>query len=222
MCVLLERTVSLSVGPAALPTRHCTHSRGLTAAPADTFRSRCESALPDTQCPPPPPDHGQVALCRYPVCMQSAHAVVCLLLQLPLRSVGFLLAVRMGLVHASALVRALQVLLQWRWRRSARSSQTSPLTESNYAHPCGLQTAQFESSCSDAPDDSTSHTRSDADGPVKCPLCREFRFRSPGVTTCGHVFCYQCVVAWLDARPLCPICRQQQLPQQVRALYQYA
>lgn len=40
----------------------------------------------------------------------------------------------------------------------------------------------------------------------KCTLCLE-SMRDPGVTTCGHVFCWGCIVEWVAEKPECPLCR---------------
>lgn len=40
----------------------------------------------------------------------------------------------------------------------------------------------------------------------KCTLCLE-SMRDPGVTTCGHVFCWTCIVEWVAEKPECPLCR---------------
>ena len=41
----------------------------------------------------------------------------------------------------------------------------------------------------------------------KCTLCLE-PLKSPSVTTCGHVFCWSCIAAWIHEKPECPLCRQ--------------
>jgi hypothetical protein len=33
------------------------------------------------------------------------------------------------------------------------------------------------------------------------------------------VFCWECIISWLHAKPECAFCRQATLPQQVRCLY---
>ncbi|TKA27819.1 hypothetical protein B0A50_04920 [Salinomyces thailandicus] len=48
----------------------------------------------------------------------------------------------------------------------------------------------------------------------KCTLCLE-AMKDPSVTTCGHVFCWQCVTDWLREQPMCPLCRQSALVQHV-------
>jgi peroxin-10 len=51
----------------------------------------------------------------------------------------------------------------------------------------------------------------------KCTLCLE-PLKDPSVTTCGHVFCWQCVTDWLREQPMCPLCRQSALVQHVLPL----
>jgi peroxin-10 len=41
----------------------------------------------------------------------------------------------------------------------------------------------------------------------KCTLCLD-EMRDPSVTTCGHVFCWGCIVDWVREKPECPLCRQ--------------
>lgn len=42
---------------------------------------------------------------------------------------------------------------------------------------------------------------------VKCALCLESR-QNASTTTCGHVFCWKCIMDWLDKKEDCPICRE--------------
>lgn len=51
----------------------------------------------------------------------------------------------------------------------------------------------------------------------KCTLCLE-AMKDPAATTCGHVFCWQCVNEWLREQPMCPLCRQSALVQHVLPL----
>jgi len=41
----------------------------------------------------------------------------------------------------------------------------------------------------------------------KCILCLD-AMKDPSVTTCGHVFCWNCIRDWLVRSPECPLCRQ--------------
>lgn len=44
-------------------------------------------------------------------------------------------------------------------------------------------------------------------GSSKCSLCMELAV-DLSATQCGHLFCWVCVLNWLDERPICPICRE--------------
>jgi peroxin-10 len=51
----------------------------------------------------------------------------------------------------------------------------------------------------------------------KCTLCLE-PMKDPSVTTCGHVFCWTCILDWIAEKPECPLCRQGILGQHVLPL----
>ena len=51
----------------------------------------------------------------------------------------------------------------------------------------------------------------------KCTLCLE-PMKDPSVTTCGHVFCWTCILDWVDEKPECPLCRQGVMSQHVLPL----
>ena len=50
-----------------------------------------------------------------------------------------------------------------------------------------------------------------------CTLCLE-PMKDPSVTTCGHVFCWTCILDWIAEKPECPLCRQYVLGQHVLPL----
>uniref|UniRef100_A0A182J4R3 RING-type E3 ubiquitin transferase n=1 Tax=Anopheles atroparvus TaxID=41427 RepID=A0A182J4R3_ANOAO len=41
----------------------------------------------------------------------------------------------------------------------------------------------------------------------KCALCIDTT-KDISVTQCGHLFCWQCILHWLDQKQMCPICRE--------------
>lgn len=54
----------------------------------------------------------------------------------------------------------------------------------------------------------------------KCTLCLE-AYKNPSVTTCGHVFCWECVMDWVKEKAECPLCRQSVSAQKVLPLRGY-
>jgi hypothetical protein len=55
-----------------------------------------------------------------------------------------------------------------------------------------------------------------------CPICM-CEISRPTATVCGHIFCWDCSIAWVvpDGKP-CPICRTVSLPQDLLPLTSYA
>ncbi|XP_052847044.1 peroxisome biogenesis factor 10 [Drosophila gunungcola] len=60
----------------------------------------------------------------------------------------------------------------------------------------------------------------DPDAP-QCILCLEPRSNS-SLTPCGHIFCWSCLLEWLEERDECPLCRESLKKSQVIPLQNYA
>lgn len=56
---------------------------------------------------------------------------------------------------------------------------------------------------------------------VPCSLCLEPR-QQTSLTTCGHLFCWDCILDWLDEREECPICREKIKKSNVVQLQNYS
>ena len=69
----------------------------------------------------------------------------------------------------------------------------------------------------------TANTRpATANKSSSCAICRGKRTDAAAPSSCGHVFCWNCLIQWVTTvRPECPLCRTQCRPQDVLPLYHY-
>ena len=55
-----------------------------------------------------------------------------------------------------------------------------------------------------------------------CGICMHDRKHPAAPVSCGHVFCWSCIIHWSTrVRPECPMCRAPAKPQDIIALYNY-
>lgn len=55
---------------------------------------------------------------------------------------------------------------------------------------------------------------------LRCSLCLDRR-RNSSATWCGHLFCWECIIEWLQTKSQCPLCREEVLPSQIIPLVNY-
>ncbi|CAH0382658.1 unnamed protein product [Bemisia tabaci] len=48
----------------------------------------------------------------------------------------------------------------------------------------------------------------------KCPLCMD-DLRQPSATLCGHLFCWNCILDWVQGNQRCPVCRVDITPSRI-------
>lgn len=128
------------------------------------------------------------------------------------RLVGFLLGAQAiaALIHTSS-----SVASRWLVLREERRRQSSLNADAK-----SLATAiVFQTSQSPLPEGSeTNGTSSNI-----CSICKMERIQPAAPSSCGHIFCWKCLVHWVSAvRPECPLCRASCRPQDIIALYNYA
>ena len=125
------------------------------------------------------------------------------------RLVGFLLlaqAVAAFIQASSSTVSRWCVLREERRRRSSTPAVARPVTPAVV-----FQSAPSASTGTGA--DSTSNV---------CSICKMERTHPAAPSSCGHVFCWKCLVQWVSAvRPECPLCRSECPLCDIIALFNY-
>lgn len=140
----------------------------------------------------------------------------------------------------------------FRWRRRMRMQQLQPRNDGraygnrlNATNNCGYSRAESEreeyldlieekvpgiSSVEDVSKLSRNLTRDkhkqtkrhDSDS-HPCGVCLNERIHPAAPTSCGHVFCWNCILHWVsNVRAECPLCRAKTRPQDIICLYNYS
>jgi len=79
-----------------------------------------------------------------------------------------------------------------------------------------------DESCSIDRIDASGRTRQPAASSSSCGICMHDRKHPAAPISCGHVFCWGCIIHWSTrVRPECPLCRAPAKPQDIIALYNY-
>lgn len=55
---------------------------------------------------------------------------------------------------------------------------------------------------------------------TKCSLCWDER-KNTACTPCGHLFCWHCILQWLQTKYECPLCRESVQPSRIVPLLNY-
>jgi len=55
---------------------------------------------------------------------------------------------------------------------------------------------------------------------AKCSLCWDQR-KNTACTPCGHLFCWLCILQWLQTKEECPLCRENVQPSRIVPLFNF-
>ena len=68
--------------------------------------------------------------------------------------------------------------------------------------------------------DSSSEKSAGTTSSAKCSLCWDSR-KDTSCTPCGHLFCWHCILQWLQTKHECPLCRESVQPSRIVPLFNY-
>jgi len=158
------------------------------------------------------------------------------------RIVGALILLEAGAALSSSVNRVLvEIAHRWQMRRSAARSAISASTSSSTDQRSGVAAAERERilhAVERAAPSVLTYDKSNEDGAIEripseatsaeaestssCGICMNDRQHPAAPTSCGHVFCWGCILHWVThVRPECPLCRSPTKPQEILALYSY-
>jgi len=158
------------------------------------------------------------------------------------RLVGALILLEAGAALTGALNRLLvEMVHRLELRRAARRTQTCASHPSTAPADAAAAVADQRSRLLDrveqrAPSVLTYEEQKRASGSIErvhtqpssaaasssCGICMHDRQHPAAPISCGHVFCWGCIVHWSTrVRPECPLCRAPAKPQDIVALYNY-
>ncbi|XP_063223057.1 peroxisome biogenesis factor 10-like [Bacillus rossius redtenbacheri] len=109
------------------------------------------------------------------------------------------------------------------WRKDRRSRSTFRLLGLvTLAYGCGLVMQGFARwrSSNEGPPTTDLLTAGKGQAASSCPLCLE-EVRETSCTPCGHMFCWSCIMEWLQDKRECPLCREALGPSRVVLLRNY-
>ena len=153
---------------------------------------------------------------------------------IPQRALGWMLGMRLGIQGVAALIQTLlaaRVALIERNERNGREQerqQEENHTSTYYSSYSRGTIRQINNHVDEENDNGNDRKR-------KCALCLD-TLNNPATTSCGHIYCWNCIISWTQRvesnsnsdsgrrnnAKLCPVCRSEIHPQQIRALYCYS
>ncbi|CAB9507135.1 Peroxisome biogenesis factor 10 [Seminavis robusta] len=137
------------------------------------------------------------------------------------RLVGLLLASQLV---ATAVQASASATSRWMLMRE-QAAQQSTSSSSSERHPQHQPSVIFQSArtIDDGASSAEFNNNTDSKRRSICSICNMERQNPSAPSSCGHVFCWKCLLQWVSGiRPECPLCRAACRPQDIVALYNYS